>query len=303
MVLGHKSPLITYLFIPQVNNKSDILKIENIVGQAVVDNCPLSGGSVGQVFRITMSNGTRLVAKVDNGDNPQLDIEGYMLQFLTNNSQLPVPKVLHKSPNLLLMSFIPGSSTFTQRAHEHAADLLAHLHQIQGPAFGLERDTLIGGLHQPNPWTDSWQAFFRDHRLLYMAQQCMLSGRFSSGFYARLERFAGNLEKWLLEPQYPALIHGDVWTGNVLALGDKISGFVDPAIYYGSPEIELAFSTLFGTFGDWFFNRYQEINPIPPGFFEERKDIYNLYPLLVHVRLFGGSYTISVDNTLKRFGF
>ena len=94
-----------------------------------------------------------------------------------------------------------------------------------------------------------------------------------------------------------------MWTSNILATGDRVTGFIDPAIYYANPEIELAFTTLFGTFGDWFFERYREINPIQPGFFHGRRDIYNLYPLLVHVRLFGGSYVNSVESTLRRFGF
>ena len=84
---------------------------------------------------------------------------------------------------------------------------------------------------------------------------------------------------------------------------DRIAGFVDPAIYYADAEIELAFSTLFATFSDAFFSRYGEIRPIKPGFFEERCDIYNLYPLLVHTRLFGGHYAGSVERTLKRFGY
>ena len=83
----------------------------------------------------------------------------------------------------------------------------------------------------------------------------------------------------------------------------RIAGFVDPAIYYADAEIGLAFSTLFSTFSDAFFARYGEIRPMRPGFFEERRDIYNLYPLLVHARLFGGHYASSGERTLKRFGY
>ena len=93
-----------------------------------------------------------------------------------------------------------------------------------------------------------------------------------------------------------------MWSGNVLTKDGRIAGFVDPAIYYADSEIELAFSTLFSTFGDAFFRRYDELRPLRPGFFEERRDLYNLYPLLVHVRLFGGSYVGSVERALARYG-
>jgi fructosamine-3-kinase len=107
----------------------------------------------------------------------------------------------------------------------------------------------------------------------------------------------------LVEPERPSLIHGDVWTTNVLAEGEQITAFLDPAIYFAHAEIELAFTTLFGTFGPAFYERYHQIRPIGPGFFETRRDLYNLYPLLVHVRLFGGSYVNSVHQILARFGY
>lgn len=273
------------------------------LGVAVVDVAPLSGGCIGQVYWVRLANGATAVVKVDDSAHPQLDIEGYMLRYLAEHSALPVPQVWHSDPRLLIMSFLPGDSRFSTAAQAHAADLLAALHAITAPAFGLERDTLIGGLHQPNPWTDSWLTFFRERRLLYMGREGVRSGRLPAAVLARLEKFCGQLERWLAEPERPSLLHGDVWTTNVLAVGERITGFVDPAIYYGHPEIELAFTTLFGTFDRAFFARYQELRPIPPGFFEERRDIYNLYPLLVHVRLFGGSYVQSVVNSLRRFGF
>ena len=98
------------------------------------------------------------------------------------------------------------------------------------------------------------------------------------------------------------MLHGDLWGGNILCHDDKIAGLIDPAIYYGDREIDLAFGTLFGDLTPEFFKQYDEVSKIEPGFFEERRDLYNLYPLLVHVRLFGGSYVDSVDQTLSRFG-
>jgi fructosamine-3-kinase len=276
--------------------------IEQQTGQAIRQTKALSGGCIGDVYRVDLADGRRLVAKVGDGSSAALDIEGYMLRYLREHSRLPVPDVLHSTPRLLLMSFLDGDSHFNAAAERHAADLLAELHSVRGSAYGLERDTLIGGLHQPNPTTDSWIAFFRDRRLRYMAHEAARVGRLPEGVLRRVEQLAGRLDRWLVEPEYPALIHGDMWTTNILAQSGRITGFIDPAIYYADPEIELAFSTLFGTFDRPFFEQYQQRRPLRPGFFEERRDLYNLYPLLVHVRLFGGGYVGSVDMTLRKFG-
>lgn len=278
-------------------------EITQALGQTASDIAPLSGGCIGQVYRVRLSDGTAVVVKADDGEEPQLDLEGYMLRYLAEHSQLPVPVVLHSTPRLLIMELLPGDSSFGAEAQAHAAELLVALHAITASAYGLERDTLIGGLHQPNPWSDSWIDFFREQRLLFMGQQGVEAGRLPRSVFARLERLSGELERWLEEPERPSLIHGDVWTTNVLARGGQITGFVDPAIYYADPEIELAFTALFSTFGRPFFERYEQLRPLRPGFHEVRRDLYNLYPLLVHVRLFGGGYVGSVERTLRQFGF
>lgn len=263
----------------------------------------LHGGCIGEVYQAELADGRQIVVKRAQRSAAQLDVEGYMLRYLAANSALPVPEVFLAEPELLVMSYISGDSRFDRRAQEHAAELLAALHEISADRFGLECDTLIGGLHQPNRWTASWLEFFAEQRLVYMAREAEQTGRLSATVRQRVERLAGVLDRWLQEPPRPSLIHGDVWTTNVLAHGGKVTGFLDPAIYYADAEIELAFVTLFGTFGEHFFRRYQELRPIPAGFFEERRDLYNLYPLLVHARLFGGSYVGSVEQILRQFGF
>lgn len=288
---------------PDSSDQSLEERIEREIGQAVATVESLSGGCIGQVYAVRLMDGERLVAKVDDGATPRLDVEGFMLRYLADHSGLPVPAVYVCEPRLLVMDFVEGESRFPPETQRHAAELLAALHGVRGPRFGLERDTLIGGLHQPNPWTDSWLAFFREHRLLYMAREGRQAGRLPPSVLRRVERLAADLDRWLDEPAHPSLIHGDVWTTNVLAVGERVTGFLDPAIYYADPEIELAFTTLFGTFGDPFFERYHDLRPLEPGFFEERRVLYNLYPLLVHVRLFGGSYVGSVERTLSRFGY
>jgi fructosamine-3-kinase len=277
-------------------------QLEAVLGYAPRSIQPLIGGCIAEVYRVDLPDGRRLVAKVADGTGITLEPEGYMLRYLAEHSQLPVPEVVHHSERLLVMSFVEGDSFFNTEAQYHAADLLADLHEIRGASFGLERNTLIGSLHQPNPQTDSWIAFFRDQRLLYMGWEAAKSRRLPDSFLPRLDKLASRLDDWLEEPEYPSLIHGDVWTTNVLAMGGRITAFLDPAIYYAHPEIELAFITLFNTFGAPFFERYHARRPIEPGFFELRRALYNLYPLLVHVRLFGGGYVGSVDRILRRVG-
>jgi fructosamine-3-kinase len=118
-----------------------------------------------------------------------------------------------------------------------------------------------------------------------------------------------HLGEHLEEPERPSLIHGDVWSANVLAKGDRITALLDPAIYHADPEVELSFISLFNSFGEPFFERYAEVRGVEAGLkpastlFAGRRDLYNLYPLLVHVYFIGGGYLGSVQSTLRRFGF
>ena len=169
-------------------------------------------------------------------------------------------------------------------------------------SFGYERDTSIGPLTQPNRKSQAWVPFFRDQRLLHMAGEAHREGSLPASLFHRIARLAERIGDDILEPRFPSLLHGDLWGGNVLVRGGRIAGLVDPAIYCGHPEIELAFATLFGTFGQAFFDAYEGVMPLEPGFYETRLDIYNLYPRLVHVRLFGASYLAGIEKTLARLG-
>ena len=259
----------------------------------------LHGGCIAEVYGVHLAD-DKVVAKVDHeGD---LGLESFMLTYLKDHSSLPVPEVIHSSDTLLVLEYLPGSPQNLQAAETHAAELFAELHEIRSDKYGLERDTLIGPLHQPNSQTDSWVDFFREHRLRYMTTLALKSGNLPERLGDRLETLAQDLANLLDEPAHPSLIHGDIWSSNVLAQGGKITGVLDPALYYADAEIELAYISLFHTFGQTFFRRYNDLRPLPKDF-ETRMGVYNLYPLLVHVTLFGGSYVRRVEGTLQRFGY
>ncbi|WP_156927164.1 fructosamine kinase family protein [Azospirillum halopraeferens] len=271
--------------------------IERAAGSAVAAVAPLAGGHNAVLLRVRLADGRTLVAKAGRGLEP----EGFMLRHLAARTALPVPAVHHADDTLLVMDHVDGGDSVTPAAEEHAAELVAALHGVTADRYGFPRDTVIGPLPQLNGESDDWIAFFRDRRLLHMGRAALAEGRIDAALMAGLERLAARLPELIGTPAPPVLIHGDLWGGNVLVRGGRVAGFIDPALYHADAEIELAFTTLFSTFGTPFFRRYDAIRPLRPGFFEVRRDLYNLYPLLVHVRLFGGSYGAAVRRTVTRF--
>lgn len=277
-------------------------RIEAALGRRPNRLRPLAGGCVGDVALADLGDGERVVVKSAADAGARLDIEGRMLRYLAERSALPVPVVLHVEPTLLIMDYIEPRAGGEASLDLHAADLLADLHEISSPDFGLEFDTLIGGLRQPNQPSRSWIDFFRERRLLHMAGEAAGAGRLPEDLHTRIRRLADRLDDLLEAPARPSLIHGDVWAGNVIPGPSGVGAFIDPAIHYADAEIELAFIALFGAFGQRFFDRYRERRGIRDGFFERRLDLLNLYPLLVHVRLFGGGYVASVERILRDQG-
>jgi len=277
-------------------------RIAERLGRDLLQMRPLAGGKISQVLRLDFTSGEALVAKVGDGSH-DLRIEAYMLRYLRQNSALPIPEVWHDEPDLLLMEYIAGAEQLERASLRHLGQLLAACHQVSGSSYGLERDTLIGPLHQPNPPTASWIEFFREQRLLYMTGVARESGELPLALEARLLRIAESLPDFLIEPAGPALIHGDMWRTNIIVRNGRIAGIIDPALYYAHNEMELAYMALFDGLGQEFFGVYHEILPIDRGFYETRRHIYNLYPLLVHLVIFGAKYIQPLENSLARFGF
>ncbi|MCL4742795.1 MAG: fructosamine kinase family protein [Phycisphaerales bacterium] len=276
--------------------------VEAALGVRVRDVSRLSGGCVAQAWRMGLEDGRAVVAKTGSAAD-RLDLEAWMLCELARRTRLPVPGVLHGSPDLLVIEFVEGGDPIDGSVERDAAGLLADLHSVRGPSFGLDRDTLIGGLPQPNGPSDSWVAFYAERRLLHMGREALAHGGIDSGVMRRVESLCGRLGEIIDEPPHPSLLHGDVWGGNVIARSGRVAAFIDPAIYHGHPEVELAFITLFNTFGRAFFERYAELRPLDEGFWDRRREVYLLYPLLVHARLFGGGYGAQAASILRGLGF
>ncbi len=272
-------------------------EIERQLKQRIATVAPLSAANNAQIYRVKMESGASCVTKVAERG---LDTEAFMLNFLRTKSKLPVPAVYYSNEHVIIMEFIDSNHGIDDAGQRHAAELLAALHQNRADSYGLEQDTLIGSLNQPNKQDKDWVRFFTEQRLLHTAGEALKENKIDKKFMKQVEKLAGKMSGYIKNPNPPSLIHGDVWGGNILSTRGKIVAFLDPAIYYADPEIELAFILLLNTFTGTFFSRYHEITPIQPGFFEERAEIYSLYPLLVHTRLFGTSYARKAQKILDK---
>lgn len=261
----------------------------------------LGGGCINQAFRVRGHKTDFFIKAGPLAAAVQFEKEALGLALLSERGRLRIPQVvcsgLVEGMSYLILEFIEPAP----RGKNYWEDLgagLAIMHEQQAAAFGLDTDNYIGSLEQPNAWEDDWLSFFIKKRLdfqLHMAEK----KQNLPGLRAKFEHLYQKLPS-LLCLGNPSLLHGDLWSGNVVIdeLGNPC--LIDPAVYYGHREVELAFTTLFGGFDLSFYAAYLEVAPLEKGF-EERFDIYNIYPLLVHYNLFGGGYLNSVLSVLKRF--
>lgn len=222
------------------------------------------------------------------------------LRRLAATETVRVPRVLAVADGApvasLVLEWIPAGRQ-TAAAEEDAGRRLAALHQLRGLPPGLEVDNVIGALPQRNtgPADGRWLTFFRQQRIGALAHH--LPGRL------RRQLEALPLERWLGEPDGGcALLHGDLWSGNLVCAADGAGWVVDPAVYAGHPEVDLAMTRLFGGFGARFYAAYDEVAGLFEPGLNERLEILNLYPLLVHVALLGGGYVAQVAAVVERFG-
>lgn len=224
------------------------------------------------------------------------------LKLLEEAGVIEIPKVLMADEDghhaFLLLNYI-DSAVEKEDFWDDFGEKLAKLHKVKSEQFGLDHDNYMGSLKQYNSFHQSWVEFFIAQRLERQIILAREESRIGKSDVLAFERLYKRLEE-IFPPTLPSLLHGDLWSGNFIVGPSGLACLIDPAVYYGHPEIDIAMTTLFGGFSNRFYEAYNRHNPLEKGW-RERLPIYNLYPLLVHVNLFGGSYLGSVKEVLKRF--
>ena len=268
----------------------------------IEDALPVGGGSINDAYRLETNEGPFFL-KVNRADRfPSLfAAEADGLTRLRAAGSMRVPEVIAAGEDhddtYLLMEFIRTGSA-DKAGWENLGASLAALHRHTQERFGLERDNYIGSLEQVNTPHSDWASFFIHCRLEPQVKRARDRKRLDGGSVFRFERLYGRLEN-LFPREAPALLHGDLWHGNFLFSADGTPVLVDPAVHYGHREMDLAMLHLFGGTEPALFDAYSDAWPLEQGW-EERIELCNLYPLLVHVNLFGGGYAQQVEAVLKR---
>jgi fructosamine-3-kinase len=271
------------------------------LGVAVRSSRPLSGGDINQAYALELGDGRTVFAKT-NADAPtgMFTAEAAGLAWLAQADALRTPRVLATAPDLLVLELVEEAPR-RRDFDEVLGRGLAALHRFGAPAFGLDRDNFIGRLPQANSPLPAatWPAFFRARRLEPQLRRAVDRGLIPSDLRRAFDRLFTLLDDQCGPPEPPARLHGDLWGGNLIVDEAGAPCLIDPAVYGGHREMDLAMMRLFGGFGPRVFAAYDEVFPLAPGH-EDRISLYQLYPLLVHVNLFGGGYVPSLASALDR---
>ena len=271
--------------------------IGEALGAPVGQARPLSGGDINEAYAITLGDGRTCFVKTNRAPpSGMFRAEARGLAWLAEAQAVRVPAVVAADERFLILELVqPGrpSPTFD----EELGRALAALHQARPPTFGLDHDNFIGRLPQSNQAADTWLDFYRDERLTPQIRQASDAGRVSPGMRRAFARLLERLGELVGPPEPPARLHGDLWGGNLMCDERGNPCLIDPAVYGGHREMDLAMMRLFGGFRERTFAAYAEAYPLSTGH-AARVALYQLYPLLVHVNLFGGSYAASVEAAL-----
>ncbi|MCH5719138.1 fructosamine kinase family protein [Niabella hibiscisoli] len=262
----------------------------------------IHGGDINKAFCITTGK-QRFFLKVNNAvlypDMLKREADG--LDLLRNHTSLKVPGVIQTGTageyQFLLLEWLdedPGSYAPYQFGQG-----IAGLHRVSQAQYGFKENNYIGSLPQINTLTPNWPDFYANYRILPLVKMLFDQHQLSSADIAQAHNFCGAI-KDIFPEEKPALLHGDLWSGNYSAIAGGQTAIFDPAVYYGHREMDIAMTKLFGGFKDEFYTSYHEAYPLENGWLN-RLPYAQLYPLLVHAVLFGGHYTNDVKSILRVF--
>jgi fructosamine-3-kinase len=293
------------MHVPEVIQQGVVSLLKQKVGDTFTlkDFSFTGGGCINNGGKLTTSHGTFFLKWNDAAKFPAMfNVEAKGLNLLAESKSMYIPKVIGAgeagSFQFLVLEFM-NASYRTQHYWRDFGVQLATLHRNTSTAFGLDHDNYIGSLPQQNTLHTSWIEFFIHNRLDAQLRLAERSGLVDKSLRRKFETLYKKLPELLIEEK-PALLHGDLWSGNVMVNQHGAPSLIDPAVYFGHREMDVAMSQLFGGFNPEFLQVYHEAFPLTPGV-EDRLQLYNLYPLLVHVNLFGGNYLAQVNSILRRF--
>ncbi len=269
----------------------------------IFTSVPLGGGDINSAARLETSHGSFFVKWNSASRYPAMfEKEARGLQLLAESNTLKIPEVVladEAGPHSFLILEYLESAAKEIGFWENLGTGLAKLHQCTAEYFGLDEDNYIGSLSQSNAKKDNWIDFFIEERISYMLKIARDYSMVDSSLLKAADRLFNRLGE--IMPEEPSsLLHGDLWSGNYMVGNRGEACLIDPAVYYGHREMDLAMTKLFGGFSDLMYEAYHEEYPLEKGW-EQRVEICNLYPLLVHVNLFGGGYVHQVEGILNRF--
>ena len=283
--------------------KAIVVEIEARTNSVIHNFSFASGGCINQGGKVTTSRDTYFLKWNDAKKFPGMfAAEARGLALLADANTRLVPRVIDTGPaerfQFLLLEYIsPGRKAADY--WEKFGLRLALLHKRSSDHFGLDHNNYIGSLPQLNRERTSWTEFFIHERLLPQLHMARDAGRMDHTLIKKFDALFNRLPSLLSEEQ-PSLLHGDLWSGNLMTASAGGPCLIDPAVYYGNREVDLAMTQLFGGFDPSYLESYDEVFPLTAGY-AERLDLHNLYPLLVHLNLFGAGYRGQIDSIVRRF--
>lgn len=264
---------------------------------------PIFGGDINEACLLNYGEKKFFVKTNSARKYPQMfEMEAKGLEILAQKTNFEIPTVLaageYDDIGYLLLEYIKQGDKKSNFWYSFG-EALAGMHGESAKHFGLDHHNYIGKLHQSNNYQNSWPEFFAKERVEPQFEMAFNNGYFQSADSKLVERFLAQTEK-LIPAEKPALVHGDLWNGNFLNSPTGHPVLIDPAIYYGHREMDIAMMHLFGGFTDELFQKYQELMPLEQGW-KERLEFHNIYPILVHANLFGGGYPDRARRIMKRY--